>query len=188
MANVVEIVLNGKDNLDPAFTSAARAACGSTDEATPPSSASITLSVSSCTIRWRRVAPSARRTPISLVRSRTMTSMMLLTPITPAAPSRLAITNGCPSAFAMWSVKARARMSGCDPAVNGTMTVMGRAGKASCASATPPVATSANAGSSNDRRRRAGNHVRFVMQSPVSWLWSAKTPMLLPRTCWLALR
>ena len=31
------------------------------------------------------VAPTARRTPISLVRSLTMTSMMLLTPITPAA-------------------------------------------------------------------------------------------------------
>jgi hypothetical protein len=44
-----------------------------------------TDSQTTCVITGEGVAPTARRTPISLVRSRTMTSMMLLTPMIPAA-------------------------------------------------------------------------------------------------------
>ncbi len=42
--------------------------CATSSDAIPPTSASITLSVSNCVTRFLRVAPRARRTPISVAR------------------------------------------------------------------------------------------------------------------------
>lgn len=51
----------------------------------PATAVSMTLSVIICPRMLRGVAPMARRMPISVVRSRTVTIMMLLTPMAPAS-------------------------------------------------------------------------------------------------------
>ena len=51
----------------------------------PAKAVSSRLSLMICEMMIRGRAPRARRTPISCVRSRTMTSMMLLTPTSPAS-------------------------------------------------------------------------------------------------------
>ena len=53
-------------------------------------------------------------------------------PVLPLAPARFSTTNGTPSRCCRPSPTMRARLSGVDPAMNGTMMVTVRAGH-SCA-------------------------------------------------------
>ena len=57
---------------------------------TPPSAQSVTASSVNWTMMFLRVAPSALRTPISRVRSVTLTSMMFITPTPPTIKPTLA--------------------------------------------------------------------------------------------------
>ena len=65
--------------------------CATNSEANPPTRASSTLSVSSCSTRWRRVAPSASRTPISVARPAPRASSRLAM-LAQAMSSTMAVT------------------------------------------------------------------------------------------------
>jgi len=81
---------SGSRNISPGLAAIARAIASTTPTPAtrpryPASVVSTSASKTICPMTVSGVAPTARRMPISLVRSRTMTSMMLLTPMTPAA-------------------------------------------------------------------------------------------------------
>ena len=57
----------------------------------PPASASASASARNCSRTWRGLAPTAMRTPISRVRSLTLTSMMFMMPMPPTSSDTAAM-------------------------------------------------------------------------------------------------